>query len=220
MAPPPESPSALLSAILKLIQGTIVPLTREGVASGSKVFGAAVLARSDLRPLSVATNNERLSPLLHGEVNCIQRFFTVDFPDPAARPDPRRDCLFFATHEPCSLCLSAIAWAGFGEFYYLFTHDDSRSLFSIPHDIDILHEVFCVRAGETDGRLEGRPLYNRSNKFFEGHSLADIVVGIDDQAERQGWLNEIQHVKNMYSSLNQTYQEVKSAGMETSSVWK
>lgn len=219
-SPPSESPAKLLSAILRLVQDTIVPLTREGVASGSKLFGAAVLARSDLRPLTVATNNERLSPLLHGEVNCIQSFFAVDFPDPATRPDPRRDCLFFATHEPCSLCLSAIAFAGFGSFYYLFTHDDSRRLFSIPYDIDVLQEVFCVRGGETGETAEGRRLYNRSNKFFEGRSLADVVAEIDDPAERQKWREETQRVKDMYDSLHQSYQEAMSAGVATSSVWK
>lgn len=211
-----QRPATLLSAILHVIEDAIVPLTREGVASGSKVFGAAILGRSDLRPLSVATNDERLSPLLHGEINCIQRFFTVDFPDQTTRPDPRRDCLFFSTHEPCSLCLSAIAWAGFGDFYYLFSHEESRSDFSIPYDIEILHEVFCV-GGATEG--QPRPLYNRCNKFFRAHSLADVVAAVDE-TERQRWLEEIERVKRTYMQLDGMYQERKKAGMETSSVWK
>lgn len=214
-----ETPQ-LLAALLAVVEGSIVPLTRKGVSSGSKLFGAAILARRDLRPLTVATNDERASPLLHGEINCIQQFFTADFPDAAARPDPRRDCVFLATHEPCSLCLSGIAWSGFAEFYYLFTYEDSRDLFAIPHDIEILEAVFRVRGAETEEQVRRRALYNRSNKFFRGRSLADLVVDIGDEAERSKWTAEIERVKGLYSSLSETYQEGKRAGAESSSVWK
>ncbi|KAJ6439746.1 cytidine/deoxycytidylate deaminase family protein [Purpureocillium lavendulum] len=211
----------LLSKLLSVVETSIVPLTREGVSSGSKVFGAAILSRSgDLKPLTVATNNERVSPLLHGEINCIQQFFTVDFPDPAARPDPRRDCIFFATHEPCSLCLSGITWSGFSEFYYLFTYEDSRDLFAIPYDIEILEEVFRVKGAETDEQVKQRELYNRSNKFFKGRSLADLVALLDDEAERAKWTAEIQRVKALYNSLSETYQEGKKSGATSSSIWK
>ena len=211
---------SLVSSLLKTVENRIVPLTREGVASGSKVFGAAVLARSDLSPLTVTTNNERVSPLLHGEINCIQQFYTVDFPDPATRPNTRTDCIFFATHEPCSLCLSGIAWSGFSEFYYLFTYEDSRDKFSIPYDIEILEEVYRVQGSESDEQMRQRPLYNRSNKFFTARSVSDLAADIEDETERQKWLAEIGRVKKLYDSLSVTYQEGKAAGAEIASVWK
>ncbi|KAJ2982338.1 hypothetical protein NQ176_g1453 [Zarea fungicola] len=71
-----DAAKALLSTLLRTVEDEIIPLTRDGVSSGSKVFGAAILSRKDLKPLTVATNNERISPLLHGEINCIQEFFT------------------------------------------------------------------------------------------------------------------------------------------------
>lgn len=123
-----HSPEELVSSLLKVTESSIVPLTREQVASGSKLFGAAILTKSSLAPVTVATNNERASPLLHGEINCIQTFFAGP---KEGRPETK-DCVFFATHEPCSLCLSGITWSGFNEFYYLFTYEDSRDLFSIP----------------------------------------------------------------------------------------
>ena len=132
----------ILDAVLSVTERHIVPLTREGVASGCKLFGAAVLDKQTLKPLTVATNNEAVSPLLHGEINCIHRFFTETYPDPAIRPDTAKDCIFFATHEPCSLCLSGITWAGFSQIFYLFTHENSRDSFSIPYDIEILQQVF------------------------------------------------------------------------------
>ncbi|KAG6361833.1 hypothetical protein INS49_010062 [Diaporthe citri] len=153
-----HSPTELLSAILTTTEKDIIPLTAAGVKSGCKLFGAAILTRPGLEAHTVATNNERASPLLHGEINCIQEFFKEGADGSSALP-PTRDCVFFATHEPCSLCLSGITWAGFREFYYLFTYEDSRDLFSIPYDIDILQEVFRVRApGDSDESLAAAAL--------------------------------------------------------------
>lgn len=225
MAASEPDPSALLGALLGTMESDIIPLTRAGVQSGCKLFGAAILRRADLKPHTVATNNERVSPLLHGEINCIQEFFASkdsnnDDATTPPRPHPR-DCVFFATHEPCSLCLSGIAWAGFREFYYLFTYEDSRDLFAIPYDIDILQEVFRVRApGDTDEALAGRELYNRRNKFFEGRSLAELVARVGDEAERRRWEAEIARLKAVYGELSATYQEGKRMGVETASVWQ
>ena len=211
----------LVSQLLSTIEERIIPLTQKGVSSGSKLFGAAILARKDLAPYTLATNNERISPLLHGEINCIQQFCTVDFPDPSTRPHPAKDCIFLATHEPCSLCLSGITWAGFNEFYYLFTYEDSRDLFGIPYDIDILQEVFRVQGeGENEKQVQSRQLYNRKNKFFTAKSFADVVGEIHDRSERERLLGEIERVKGLYNSLSETYQKGKEAGAESSSVWK
>jgi len=213
----PHSATTLLSAILRVTEEQVVPLTSAGVSSGSKLFGAAILNRSDLAPLTVATNNERASPLLHGEINCIQQFFS----SPAEGRPATKDCVFFATHEPCSLCLSGITWAGFNEFYYLFTYEDSRDLFAIPYDIDILEQVFRVPApSDTDETLAARPLYNRKNKFFTAKSLVDLLAEIPDEAERKRLAAEINRVKELYNSLSATYQEGKKAGTESASVWK
>ncbi|GKT65787.1 cytidine and deoxycytidylate deaminase family protein [Colletotrichum tofieldiae] len=218
---PPRDPETILSSLLALTENHIVPLTRRGVTSGSKLFGAAILSSATLDPLTVATNDERASPLLHGEINCIQQFFTASFPDPSTRPNPRTDCVFFATHEPCSLCLSGIAWSGFREVYYLFTYEDSRDLFAIPHDINILEEVFRVRAeGEGDEALGRRALYNRANKFFTARSLGDLVKELPEGEGRARWGREMERIKGLYNALSDTYQEGKKAGAESSSVWK
>ncbi|TDZ25146.1 hypothetical protein Cob_v002009 [Colletotrichum orbiculare MAFF 240422] len=215
-----RDPKTVLASLLTLTESRIVPLTQRGVSSGSKVFGAAILSSATLEPYTVATNDERTSPLLHGEINCIQQFFTSSFPDPSTRPSPRTDCLFFATHEPCSLCLSGIAWSGFREVYYLFTYEDSRDLFAIPHDINILEQVFRVKAeAEDDTALKKRELYNRRNKFFTARSIAELVEELPEE-ERAHWKGEVERVKGLYSELSETYQQSKKAGAESSSVWK
>lgn len=122
----------LASAILSATENAIVPLTAKQVSQGSKLFGAAILDRASLSTIIAETNNERKSPLLHGEINCIQQFFKL----PKENRPETKDCVFFATHEPCSLCLSGITWSGFNEFYYMFTYEDSRDLFAIPCEFD------------------------------------------------------------------------------------
>ncbi|KAF7548782.1 hypothetical protein G7Z17_g6828 [Cylindrodendrum hubeiense] len=216
-----KSPEDTLVALLHTIEFDIIPLTRAGVSSGSKLFGAAILSSSTLEPYTVSTNNERVSPLLHGEINCIQQFYTVSFPDASTRPSPREDCVFLATHEPCSLCLSGITWSGFKELYFLFTYEDSRDRFAIPYDIDILEEVFRVRAAdEGDEALKGRALYNKVNKFFTAQSLSDLVGRVEDTKRREELKSEVERIKGLYDGLSEVYQEGKKKGADSASTWK
>ena len=130
----------LISRLLDVIEDDLLPLTKRGVGGGNKLFGAAILRKSDLSLVIGETNNETENPLWHGEMHAIKRFYEL----PAeTRPAPR-ECLFLATHEPCSLCLSGITWSGFDNFYYLFSYEDTRDSFGIPHDIRILREVYAV----------------------------------------------------------------------------
>ena len=207
----------VISTLLALTENTIIPLTRAGVSSGSKLFGAAIIRKSDHSLVTAATNNERVSPLLHGEINCIQTFFQ----SPKEGRPKTKDCIFFATHEPCSLCLSGITWSGFNEFYYLFTYEDSRDLFGIPYDIDILQSVYQVPSpDDTPETLASKPLYNRSNKFFKARSIADLVSEISEEGERAKWMAEVVRIKAEYNDLSATYQKGKVGGQETSSVFQ
>ncbi len=118
----------LLEKLIDVIEQNVIPLTERGVAEGNKVFGAALLRKSDLSLVLAETNNETENPLWHGEVHTLKRFY--EMPE-SGRPDTK-DMVFLSTHEPCSMCLSAITWSGFDNFYYLFSHEDSRDSFSIP----------------------------------------------------------------------------------------
>ncbi|KAG0657006.1 hypothetical protein C6P46_006752 [Rhodotorula mucilaginosa] len=217
-----HSPSTLLRTFLTTTLERIVPLTQAGVDSGAKVFGAAIFDKKQppaaesggiLREVTVGTNTETASPLLHGEIQTIQQFYGM--PKAEGRPDAK-DTVFFATHEPCSLCLSGITWGGWDNFFYLFTYEDTRDAFSIPHDIRILEEVFRVPstcAHETASDLSSRPLYRAHNAFFSSYSCAELLAMIPASDAGRGELVEMwDEVRRVYGTLADGYRESKDRG--------
>jgi tRNA(Arg) A34 adenosine deaminase TadA len=190
-----DNEAGLVGRLLDVIEGDILPLTEAGVRRGNKIFGAAILRKSDRSLVLAETNNEIENPLWHGEVHALKRFYELPA---AARPDPK-DCLFLATHEPCPLCLSAITWGGYDNFYYLFSHADSRDAFAIPHDLKILKEVFGL---EPDG-------YNARNSYWTSYAIPRLV---DDLAapEREILRARLAKVATKYAALSRRYQDSKA----------
>ncbi|KDE08366.1 hypothetical protein, variant 2 [Microbotryum lychnidis-dioicae p1A1 Lamole] len=194
----------LVHTLLDTTLNSIIPLTRAGVDSGAKVFGAAILRKDTLEPCMVATNTETDSPLMHGEISCIQNFYTQISAE--SRPKAK-DTIFFATHEPCSLCLSGITWCGWNNFTYLFSYEEMRDTFAIPHDIDILPSLSSF---ESATELANRPLYNKVNKFFTSQSISDLVQALPEGSEQRTILEaKVKSVKEAYNDLSRTYQEGK-----------
>ncbi|MGH6807534.1 MAG: nucleoside deaminase, partial [Ensifer adhaerens] len=85
----------LLDALLTTLEDGIIPATEAGVAAGNKIFGAALLRKSDFSTVLVETNNETENPLWHGEVHTLKRFYEMTGSE---RPDSR-DLIFLSTHE-------------------------------------------------------------------------------------------------------------------------
>lgn len=192
------SSAALLYTILHLTEVQIIPLLHESAKAGNLPFGAAILSQADLHPVTVAANNVQGSPLLHGETNCIRQFFEIA---EDIRPDTG-SCIFYATHEPCSLCLSGIAWTAFPVVYYLFTYEDIREQLGIPGGVDILEEVFRVPApSDTEESLRDRPLYNRENQFFTAIPVSELVEAIKGEAERDRAEVELERTKSLWDGL-------------------
>lgn len=175
----------LFNRILDVIEGDIVPITRKAVEIGCKVFGAAVLRKSDLSLVLAGTNHEAFSPLWHGEIYTIKQFYELQ-----GHPDPS-DCLFISTHQPCCMCASALAWSGFKEIYYLFGYQDTQDAFNIPHDIQMIRDIF----GTTEPKAK--------NAYFEWKSLADCARELEnpDAAHKR-----LQVLSDIYAELSAVYQ--------------
>jgi len=186
-----RSDEILAERLLQTIEADILPLTKKGVSAGNKIFGAALLRKDTLETYLAETNNEIENPLWHGEMHALKRYYEIS----AEKRLPASELLFLSTHEPCSLCLSAITWCGFDNFYYFFSYQDSRDEFAIPHDLKILKEVF------------GQESYRAQNEFWSSHSVYDLIANSDKAGVLQTRATEI---KKQYAALSSQYQESKA----------
>ena len=194
----------LIERLLDVIETDLAPLTRTRVAEGNKIFGAAILRKSDLSLVIAETNDETENPLWHGEMHAIKKFYEL----PETGRPATKDCIFLATHEPCSLCLSGITWAGFDNFYYLFSYEDTRDAFGIPHDIRILKEVYQVPDPDRTAAHPDRPLYNRENAFFTAHGIEQLIASLD-RGNRELLLGRVDNLTALYADLSAAYQATK-----------
>jgi tRNA(Arg) A34 adenosine deaminase TadA len=182
----------IAARLLDVIDDDILPITERGVATGNKVFGAAILRKSDLSLVIAGTNDETDNPLLHGEINTLNQFYGL-----RDRP-PVSELVFLTTHEPCTLCMSAITWAGFDNYYYFYSHEDSRDSFAIPHDLVILKELFGLEPGG----------YRRANAFWTAYSIPALIE-TEDEPLRGRLHSKQQRIRDRYQALSEQYQESK-----------
>ena len=187
----------LIDRLLTVMEKEIMPLTREGVRSGNKIFGAAMLKKSDLSTIIAGTNHETENPLWHGEIYTIKQYYEMVNKDESKRVDSK-NIIFFATHEPCTLCSSAITWGGYDNFYYLFSHEDSRDSFNIGHDLKILKEVFKHEPGG----------YARQNAYWTAYSVVDLINNCDEKT-KAGFLERVDTIRKIYAEKSEIYQANK-----------
>jgi tRNA(Arg) A34 adenosine deaminase TadA len=89
---------------------------REAIAMAERApdapFGAVIVLRNSGEILARGFNRTGVSPLLHGEIDainrCQERYPDIDW----------RTLDLYSTAEPCPMCQGAIEWAGFGAVYF------------------------------------------------------------------------------------------------------
>ena len=185
----------LLEKCLDIFTKEILPITEKGVSEGNKIFGAAILKKKDLSLVVVGSNNETENPIWQGETYTLKKFYEIN---KNSRPS-EKDCIFLCSHEPCSLCLSAITFSGFDNFYYLFPYKITDNEFSIPHDLKILKEVFKVNNGE----------YNKENSYWKSHSIHMLIEKLST-LKKEKFMNQLEKIKKSYIILSNKYQASKN----------
>ena len=179
--------------ILDIFLNNLIPETKISVSKGNKIFGAFLLNKTDLSLVVTGTNNEIENPLYHGEISTIINFFKFRNLNP-------KDYLFISSHEPCSLCLSAITWSGFDNFYYLFHYEETESTFNIPYDLKILKEVFKINKGE----------YSKNNIFWQSYSIIEEIKKLQN-SENDKLLAKIKEIYKHYEIISNNYQSAKNS---------
>ena len=185
----------LLEKSLDIFTKEILPITEKGVSKGNKIFGAAILKKKDLSLVVAGSNNETENPIWHGETHTLKKYYEID---KNSRPS-EKDCIFLCSHEPCSLCLSAITFSGFDNFYYLFPYEMTSDEFSIPHDLKILKEVFKINNGE----------YNKENSYWKSHSIHMLIEKLSS-LKKEILMDQLKKIKKSYIILSNKYQASKN----------
>ena len=179
--------------ILDIFLNNLIPETKISVSKGNKIFGAFVLNKTDLSLVVTGVNNEIENPIYHGEISTIINFFKLRNLNP-------KDYLFISSHEPCSLCLSAITWSGFDNFYYLFHYEETESTFNIPYDLKILKEVFKIDKGQ----------YSKINSFWQSYSIIEEIKELKN-SENDKLLAKIKEINKLYEDISNNYQSAKNS---------
>ena len=184
----------LLNKFLDTFKNDILPLTIKGVDNGNKIFGAAIINKDDHSLVVAGSNNETENPIWHGEIHTLKKFYELN---KKMRPK-EKNCIFLSSHEPCSLCLSAITFSGFDNFYYLFPYESTNDEFNIPHDLNILKEVFDIKDGK----------YIKKNSYWRSYNINILLNKLKD-TNKERLIESFNEVKQTYIDLSKKYQSSK-----------
>jgi len=184
----------LLNKFIDVFENNILPLTAKGVSLGNKIFGAAIIKKNDYSLVVAGSNNETENPIWHGEIDTLKKFYEMDI---KTRPE-EKNCIFLSSHEPCSLCLSAITFSGFDNFYYLFPYESTTDEFSIPHDLNILEKVFNVKNGN----------YINENTYWKSYSINKLINELTTN-KKESLIASFKNIKKTYKELSGKYQSNK-----------
>ena len=190
----------LLNKLLAIIEQTIIPETSIGVSHGNKIFGGAILD-NNANLIICGVNAEMECPLYHGEISTIKNFYDHKL-HLKLQSDDLSKYIFLSTHEPCSMCLSAITWTGFTKIYYFFPYEMTTNSFNIPHDVNILRQVF--------GKTDANNYYNKSNEYFKAYNIIEMIGNLQNSQQRKQLMERVDSIKIAYAKLSQQYQQSKA----------
>lgn len=201
----------LLGRILDELGGSAYEATKATVDKGNSPFGAAILSNEGPGyPLLYADANQvqtAKTPTAHGEISTINGFFQTV---PDAQRLPAADTIFLATHQPCSLCMSGLAFAGFRRVFYAFDYEMSINGGGDAGDIldaVVIEEVFtasCGHVDHTNGMFTMIPVQAALQMLPCGNDKS-IAAALRSEQQR------FDNIKEKYAELGRVFQERMAA---------
>jgi hypothetical protein len=83
-------------------------------------------------------------------------------------------------------------------FTFLFTYEDSRDDYGIPHDLRLLKEVFKIENGE----------YAKENYYWKSFSISELIEKCQSKHQKD-FQARIKELKKVYAEMSDVYQANK-----------
>ncbi len=130
----------------------------EGKKNPMYPFGAVIADRASGEILARGFNRTGDNPTMHGEMDCLNNYLK-------AHGNRNWDNLIlYTTAEPCSMCMSALIWAGIGGVVYA---SSAKTLVrSGIDDIQISAKAVAAAAPFYKGELLGGVLEREADEMF------------------------------------------------------
>lgn len=139
----------------------------QGVQDGETPFGAC-LVDTNGTILSAACNNvtSKSDPTAHAEIQAIREGARIRV------SRDLKDCIMYATCEPCSMCLSACLWADLTRIVYAARNEDSArfGIDCIPISCSQMREL-----SKRDLKIVGDVLREESLRLFSDWQSAAVT---------------------------------------------
>ncbi len=116
-----------------------IRLSEENVRNGGGPFGAVIARDGEVIATGVNRVTANNDPTAHAEVSAIRT---------ACRKVENfklEGCVVYSSCEPCSMCLSALYWAGIEKIYFANTKDDAKE---IDFDDSFIYEQLALSRAE------------------------------------------------------------------------
>lgn len=137
---------------------------QDGIENGEMPFGACLVDQRGV-VLSVAHNNVATTtdPTAHAEIQAIRQGAAK-----LVSPD-LRDCVMYATCEPCPMCFSACLWSHLSRIVYAACSEDGERFGIVSIPISCSH---MCRLSRSDVKIIGDVLRDESVKLFAAWQAA------------------------------------------------
>jgi len=121
-------------------------------------FGAVIVRADNGEVLARGVNNSRENPILHGEIACMNDYVRLN------GNKGWEQAVLYTTGEPCSMCMSALVWAGIGGVVFASSIDGIRR--AGINQIDITAKAVAAASPFYSGLLLGGVLAAETDRMF------------------------------------------------------